>query len=276
MFRLYGVDYNYLATMGMKLAQGRNFSPRFATDSSGVLLNQTAARALGWGDKAVGKKLYRPIPVLNRQSVYTVIGVVKDFHHESLHHKIAPLLMSLGGNSGSILVKLEAGDPSRLLESAEGMWKRLGPEAPFEYSFLDSRFDAVYRTEQKTGALMSLFARLTVFIACLGLFGLAAYTAERRRREIGIRKVLGATAGSILLLLSRDFLRLVLLANLVAWPLAWYASRQWLENFAYRIEISPWFFGAAGGTALLVALLTVGFQALKATRVNPAATLKSD
>jgi putative ABC transport system permease protein len=194
----------------------------------------------------VGKKLFRPIPVLNRQSVYTVIGVVKDFHHESLHHKIAPLVMSLGGNSGGILVKWEAGDPARLLASAEGMWKRLGPEAPFEYSFLDSRFESVYRAEQKTGELMSLFARLTVLIACLGLFGLAAYTAERRRREIGIRKVLGATAGSILLLLSRDFLRLVLLANLVAWPLAWYASRRWLEHFAYRIEISPWFFGAAG------------------------------
>ncbi|MBD0256572.1 MAG: ABC transporter permease, partial [Cytophagales bacterium] len=276
MFRLYGVDYDYLATMGMQLAAGRNFSPRFATDSTGVLLNETAARALGWGEKALGKKLYRPIPGPGGESVYTVIGVVKDFHHESLHHRIAPLVMTLGGNSGSILVKGEAGDPARLLASAEGMWKRLGTGAPFGYSFLDGRFDAVYRAEQKTGALMSLFARLTVFIACLGLFGLAAYTAEQRRREIGIRKVLGATTGSILLLLSRDFLRLVLLANVVAWPLAWYASRQWLENFAYRIEISPWFFGAAGGTALVVALLTVGFQALKATRVNPAATLKSD
>jgi putative ABC transport system permease protein len=204
--------------------------------------------------------------------VYTVIGVVKDFHYESLHHKIAPLVMSLSGNSGSVLLKLEAGDPSRVLASAEGLWKRLGPGAPFGYSFLDSRFESVYRAEQKTGELMSLFAWLTVFIACLGLFGLAAYTAERRRREIGIRKVLGATAGSILLLLSRDFLRLVILANLVAW----YASRRWLENFAYRIEIAPWFFAAAGGAALVVALVTVGCQALKATRTNPAVTLKSD
>ncbi len=276
MFRLYGVDYDYLPTMGMQLAQGRNFSPQFATDSSGILLNETAARALGWGDQAVGKKLYRPIPVPNRKSVYTVIGVVRDFHHESLHHKIAPLVMTLGGNSGSILVKLVAGDPSRQLASAESLWKHLGTGAPFGYSFLNSRFESVYRAEQKTGKLMSLFARLTVFITCLGLFGLAAYTAERRRREISIRKVLGATTGSILLLLSRDFLRLVLLANLVAWPLAWYASRRWLENFAYRIEISPWFFGVAGAVALVVALVTVGFQALKATRVNPAATLRND
>ena len=276
MFRLYGVDYDYLATMGMQLAQGRNFSPRFATDSGGILLNETAARALGWGDQAVGKKLYRLIMVLNRQPMYTVIGVVKDFHYESLHHKIAPLVMSLSGNWGSILLKLEAGDLSQVLASAEGLWKRMGPGAPFGYSFLDSRFESVYRAEQKTGELMGRFAWLTVFIACLGLFGLAAYTAERRRREIGIRKVLGATAGSILLLLSRDFLRLVLLANLVAWPLAWYASRRWLENFAYRNEMAPWFFAAAGGAALLIALVTVGFQALKATRTNPAVTLKND
>ncbi|MGV3504612.1 MAG: ABC transporter permease [Adhaeribacter sp.] len=265
----YDVDHRYIPALGMQLVAGRNFSPELASDSLGVILNETAARAFGWGKDPLGHRLTDLINNEGGKITYHVIGVVKDFHFRSFHERIAPLIMVLGRHSGSLIVKVRTDDMPALLGSLKNRWNALTQEAPFTYSFLDERFQQTYEQERKLGSLLAIFAGLTIFIACLGLLGLAIFTAEQRTKEMGIRKVLGASAADILALLSKDFLKLVLLANLLAWPLAWWGMNRWLEDFAYRIPIRWWVFAAAAATALLVALLTVGLQALRTARANP-------
>jgi putative ABC transport system permease protein len=193
-----------------------------------------------------------------------------------MHQKIGPMAMTMGNNSGSVLVKVKTDDIPTLLASLKNTWNDLTSEAPFAYSFLDERFEDIYQAEQKLGKILGIFAGLTIFIACLGLFGLATFTAQQRRKEIGIRKVLGASVSAIVAMLSKDFLKLVLVANILAWPLAWYGMHQWLQDFAYRTSISWWIFALAGALAIIIALVTISFQAIKAAISNPVKSLRNE
>ncbi len=271
----YDVDERYIPTLGMTLAAGRNFSPRFGTDSSGIILNETAATQLGWGHDAIGHTITRPDNDGTRRT-YRVIGVVRDFHFKSLHERIAPLMMTLGDNSGTVLAKVKTRDVEDLLKTIESQWTAFAVDAPIAYSFLSDDFNAIYRAEQQTGWVLGLFSGLTIFVSCLGLFGLATFTAGQRTKEIGVRKVLGASVGSIVALLSKDFLKLVLIAIVIASPIAWYAMHRWLQDYAYRITIAWWVFALAGLLAVGIALLTVSFQSVKAALMNPVKSLRSE
>ncbi|SEI50592.1 putative ABC transport system permease protein [Dyadobacter sp. SG02] len=274
--RLYHVDYEYIPTLGMRVVQGRNFSKEFATDSSAVVLNETAVRALGWQQRPIGRELIGHTDDDGTKRIYRVIGVVNDFHFESLRQKIGPLVMFLGKNSGSILVKTRTDNIPQFLASLKKQWESFSPAAPFSYSFLENRFEKVYEAEQRMGEILTIFSSLTIFIACLGLFGLATYTAEQRTKEIGVRKVLGASVSSIVGLLSKDFIMLVLIALALASPIAWWGLNQWLNDFAYKITIHWWIFVLAGLLAVCIALATVSFQSIKAALTNPVKSLRSE
>jgi len=275
MSRFYYVDDAYIPTLGMKVVQGRNFSKSFPTDSFAVILNETAVKALGWQQDPIGRELIGHTDDNGVKTYYRVIGVVSDFHFESLRQKIGPLVMFLGRNSGNILVKTHTDKLPQFLASLKRQWESFSPAAPFSYSFLDDRFAQVYVSEQKIEQVLTLFSSLTIFIACLGLFGLATYTAEQRTKEIGIRKVLGASAGSVVALLSKDFLKLILVALLLATPIAWWGMDQWLNEFAYKTTIDWWIFALAGLLAIGIALLTVSFQSVKAALTDPVKSLRS-
>ena len=271
----YDVDENYLPTLGMKLLRGRNFSKEFSSDSSAIILNEAAAKALGWEKDALNRSLSQSNNDGVRHS-YHVIGVVQDFHFKSLHEPIGPLVMVLGNQAGNLLVKVKPGDISGLLAQVKTQWNELEGSEPFAYSFLDERFNNTYKSEQKTGLLLGIFAGLTIFVACLGLFGLAMFMTEQRNKEIGIRKVLGASILGVTSLLVQDFLKLVLFAMLIAAPVAWYCMDKWLLEFAYRIDMQWWMFVLAGAMALGIAIFTVGFQSIKAALINPVEALRND
>jgi putative ABC transport system permease protein len=267
------VDYDYIPTFGMKLAAGRNFSRDHGTDvGEAFILNESAVRTLGWG--SAGEALGQPFGYGRLRG--RVIGVVRDVHFESLHHRIPPLVLLLRNDQMvQMAVRLRPGDLPGTMAFLKDLWHDYRPQYPFSYQFLDDRFDQLYRAEDKLHDLFQVFAGLAVFVACLGLFGLAAFAAEQRTREIGIRKVLGATTGQILGLFSRELTRWVVAANLIAWPAAWFIMREWLESFPYRAELSPWLFVAAAGTALTLAVLTVAGQAWRSARHNPVDSLRN-
>ncbi len=271
----YDVDYSYIPTFGMKISEGRNFSKEFGTDSAGIIINEETAKAFGWSKNAIGHTLTRSENDGSRITFH-VIGVVRDFHFKSLHEHISPLVMVLTKNSGTMIVKTKTKNVAGLLASMKKDWTDLKAEAPFSYSFLDERFNNTYQAEQKVGLIMALFAGLTILVACLGLFGLTTFTAEQRTKEIGIRKVLGATVTSIVTLLSKDFLKLVVIAFVIASPIAWFAMNKWLEDFAYRINISWWIFALAILLTVLITVVTVGFRAIKAAVANPVTSLRSE
>jgi putative ABC transport system permease protein len=272
---IYQIDANYIPTMGMEMILGRNFSEKFATDSSNVIINETMAKTLGWGKNALGHTLNRFTDNNGGSKSYTILGVVKDFHFRSLHEEIAPMMMVLEESHG-LIVKVKTQDMAGLLATIKTQWNKQNSGEPFVYAFGDELFNKTYISEQKTGKILGIFAALTIFIACLGLFGLATFTAEQRTKEIGIRKVLGASVSSVVLLLSKDFLKLVLVAIVIGSPVAYYLMNKWLSDFAYRIEISWWVFAAAAILAISVALLTVGYQAIKAALMNPVESLKTE
>ncbi|MEP7143884.1 MAG: ABC transporter permease [Ferruginibacter sp.] len=270
----YEVDYNYIPVLGIEMLTGRNFSKEFASDSSGMIMNETAAKIFGWGKDAPDHSVtYKS---KDEKWKYHVIGVVKDFHFKSLHEKISPLVMTMGNNSGAIIVKIKTSDIAGLLATIKKHWDQYTLEEPFSYSFMDERFNAAYQSEQKIGTILGIFAGLTIFVACLGLFGLARFTAEQRRKEIGIRKVLGATVTGVATLLSKDFLKLVLVAFVIASPVAWYIMNKWLQDFAYRINISFWVFAIAAFLAVNITIITVSFQAIKAALANPVNSLRTE
>jgi putative ABC transport system permease protein len=270
----YSVDEHYIPTLGMRLLSGRNFSSEMPTDSTAVILNQTAAKVFGWGDQAVGHQLHW-VNQNARNITYQVIGVVEDFHFKSLHEPIAPLLMVLDRTSG-IMLKIQAADVAGLLASVQEKWKGMGMDEPLEYAFMDDYYQKTYAAEQKTGLLMAVFAGLTIFVACLGLFGLAVFMSEQRTKEIGIRKVLGASVAGITGLLTKDFLKLVCIAILIACPIAYYFMDKWLADFVYRIDLQGWMFVAAALAAVLIAFLTVALQSVKAALANPVDSLRSE
>jgi putative ABC transport system permease protein len=270
------VDYNYIKTMGMQLVQGRDFSKEFGADSSGIIINESALKVLSLTNP-IGKRIWSfDDPQLKTRRVYTIIGIVKNFHFESLRQNIGALSMTLSPNSGAASFRVSSDDLPALVNRIEAKWKQLAPGEPFSYQFMDQSFDEMYRAEQRVGSIALTFAVLAVLIACLGLFGLAAFMAEQRNKEIGVRKVLGASVGSIVTLLSKDFLKLVFIAILLASPIAYYAMHQWLQDFAYKITISWWVFALAGVLAVGIALVTVSFQSIRAALVNPVKSLRAE
>ncbi|MFT3750492.1 MAG: ABC transporter permease [Agriterribacter sp.] len=272
----WGVDYDYINTLGMTLIAGRNFSKDFGTDSLAVILNETTAKSLGYDDP-VGKPVYSVYnPGSNDTRKYTIIGVVKDFHFESLKRDIGKLGLFLRRSTGLASFKVNAANAPQIIKTAEKQWKALSPQMPFNYKFLNAEFNSVYDAEQRVGKIALSFAVLAIVIACLGLFGLAAYIAEQRTKEIGIRKVLGASATSLVAMLSKDFLKLVVISSVIAFPLAWWSMKNWLQDFAYRINISWWVFVIAGVIAIFIALITVSFQAIKAAMANPVKSLRTE
>jgi putative ABC transport system permease protein len=271
----YDVEDNYIPTLGMKMAYGRNFSKEFATDSSAIILNETAARVFGWEKTAIGHTI-RHRENNGSERTYTVIGVVKDFHFKSLHERISPLVMTLSQNSGTLIAKIKTTDVAGLLSTIKTNWDALNPEEPFSYSFLNDHYSNTYKTEQNMGLSLGIFACLTIFVACLGVFGLATYTAQQRTKEIGIRKVLGASVGGIVSLLTKDFLKLVFVAFVIASPIAWFIMNKWLQDFAYRINIGLWVFALAALLAIAITIISVSFKAIKAAIANPVKSLRTE
>ncbi|MBX9781789.1 MAG: ABC transporter permease [Chitinophagaceae bacterium] len=275
--QVWDIDEHYIPFMGMEMASGRNFSKQFLTDSSGVIINETAAKLLGL-EKPLGKKIYSQFQGQNGSGSlsYNIIGVVKNFHFESLKENIGPLCFRYGKSDWAMAFKVNTANIQALTTNVESKWKSLAPGQPFVYVFMDEWFDDMYRVEQRTGKLGLTFAIIAILIACLGLFGLATYMAEQRVKEIGVRKVLGATVTNITAMLSKDFVKLVLIAAVIAFPVSWYVMRKWLQDFAYRINISWWVFALAGVAVLLIALATVSFQAIKAAIANPIKSLRTE
>lgn len=265
-------DYDLLETYGLEMIAGRYFEKERSTDAAAVILSETAIEALDIPDP-LGKRL---ILVGLKRKAMDIIGIINDFHMESLHTKIGPTAVILTGARPGVLlsVRMRPGDLPKTLGFLEDLWREFTNNQPFEYVFFDDQFDMLYKAEIQAGKVITAFACLAVFIACLGLLGLASFTASQRTKEIGIRKVLGATTSGILLLLNKDFVKRVLAANLIAWPLAYYAMKRWLQNFAYRIDINVWIFLASAVIALLIALFTVSFQTLRAARGNPVDSLR--
>lgn len=274
MFLLFA-DFDYLDTLRMEMIEGRYFLKDRPADRNSVILNETAAVALGM-ENPVGKRIIRGSLSSGGSEFFTIIGIVRDFHFESLHRKIRPLAVYLlpAEDARYASVRIRAENIPRTLAFIANKWNKFVPGKPFEYFFLDDDFDLLYKAEKKVGQLFSAFAVLAVLVACLGLFGLASFTAEQRTKEIGIRKILGAGVPDIVTLLTKEFSRLVLLSNMIAWPIAYFAMNRWLQNFAYRTSIGPWVFLLAASAALFIAMITVSFQALKAATANPAIVLK--
>jgi putative ABC transport system permease protein len=257
------------------MAAGRNFSKEYSTDdTTAFIINESAASMIGWksSQDAIGKQFRYG----DRKG--QVIGVVKDFNFESMHQTIVPMVFFIpkNGNYNYISVKISGTDIPQSLATLEKTWNKFLPERPFEYTFLDENFGKLYEKEQKQSHLFTTFSVLAILIGCLGLFGLASFTAVQRTKEIGIRKVLGASVSGIVALLSKEFLKLVVIANLIAWPVAWLAMSKWLEDFAYRINISAGTFLMAALLAIVIALLTVSYQSIKAAMVNPVKSLRSE
>lgn len=272
----YHVDEQYIPTFEMKMASGRNFSKEFLTDSTGMIINETAAKAFGWNNTtAIGKTIIRENSSRGTNVPYRVIGVVKDFNFQSLHQPITPLLMTLEPDHG-LTFKVKTADIQALLSSMKSKWNSYNTGEPFTFSFIDDLYNKTYASETKTGTILNIFAILTILVACLGLFGLATYTAEQRTKEIGIRKVLGASVMQVTEMLSKDFIKLVAIACLVAFPLSYWVMTKWLQGFVYRISISWWIFAAAAVTAMIIALITISFQAIKAAMANPVKSLRSE
>lgn len=268
------IDDQYFPTFGLELKAGRNFDHTRLADSTAVILNETAVRNLGYTGDPVGEKLYF---TLNGEPVaYDIIGVVKDFNFESLRDPVTPLGFFFKHHPIQAAFKVQQADLPVLISQMEQLWNKMAPGYPFSYRFMDEAFDAMYRSEQRTGLLSLSFSTMAILIACLGLFGLAAFTAEQRTKEIGVRKVLGASVTGIVRLLSKDFIKLVLFALVIASPIAWWAMNQWLQDFAYHIDIQWWVFAVAGAAAVVIALLTVSWQAIRAAVANPVDSLRDE
>lgn len=269
---IFHVDDDYIKTLGIKMLQGRNFSNNSPADSFAIIINEAAVQQLGWtNDNAIGKTVVR-----SGQKEFQVVGVVGDFNYASVKQKVAPLIMILGHNEGGFILKIKTADVNGLLTELNNLWKSFSPKGPLEYSFLDEQFATMYASEQRTQQIFSVFAVIAIIIASLGLFGLSAFVIEQRNKEIGIRKVLGASVKQVLVMVSKDFLILVGLAFIIAIPVTWWAMHQWLQDFAYRINIPVSIFILSGLAAIGIAMLTISFQAIKAAISNPVKSIRTE
>ena len=270
------VDYDFFKTLGIKLTRGRAFSPNIQTDSTeAILINESAASLMGF-DNPIGKTVYFGHPAFPEEKrLVKIIGVVKDFHFLSLHSPMGPFVFRMHRPwHFNIFAKLRMGNTQQALTGIKNVTKKFAPDYPFKYEFLDDTYDKMYLMETKISQLFNVFAGLAIIISCLGLFGLATYTAEQKTKEIGIRKVLGASIASILLLLSKRFIAWVIIASIISIPVTYYFMNNWLQSFAYRIDINWWVFALAGLIALVIALATVSIQAIKAAVANPVEALR--
>lgn len=266
------VDYNTSRVLDFRMVKGRYFSPEFPSDSSAIIINETAANHLGITDLANKQTLSSVKKGVTTE--HTIIGIVKDINFQSLKHSIKPMAFSLGGNA-NLLVRIAPGETQDKIQRIEGIWQKY-TEAPFEYGFLDDQYAALYKDEQKLGQIAFVFSSLAVVIACLGLFGLVTYIASQRTKEIGIRKVLGASVQQVVMLLSKDFVKLVLVALLIAMPTAWYGMNQWLSTFAYRTDLNLLTCLAVGAGVMLISLSTISYQSIRAAMSNPVDSLRSE
>jgi putative ABC transport system permease protein len=262
-----GADVDYVKTYKLELKEGRFFSYEFSTDNTAIVINEQAAKVLGFKDP-IGEKISTP-----QGSELNIIGLVKDFHIQSLHYKIGPLIIRLG-ESNNFYIKMKPDKISSTVESIKKTFKSFNPGLPIDFHFLDDDYDNLYRTEQRMGKIFGYFSFLAIIISCLGLIGLSSFMTERRTKEIGIRKINGAKSLEIFSLLSREYIIWVMISIIIACPIAWYAMHKWLQNFAYRIDIVWWLFALVGDIALLIALLTVSFQSYKAASKNPVEALR--
>lgn len=277
------VDYDYIKTLGMTIKAGRDFSRDFPSDSSAVILNEAAAVAFNFPSDIIGSNIVTfagdgySFGNVNAVETLNVIGIVENFHFESLKQNVGPVMLFLSKHSdGFITFRFKAEDTKTVIALAESKWKELAPGQPFNYSFLDQRFGEMYKAEMRLGKIVTIFAVLAIVVASLGLFALTAFTAEQRTKEIGIRKVLGASVSSIVVLLSKEFGRLVIIAFVLASPLAWWFVSTWLEDYQYKIHVGWTIFALAGGVAFMIAILTMSFQSIKAAMSNPVKSLRSE
>jgi len=277
------VDHDYLKTLGMKIKTGRFFSEEFPSDSSAIVMNEAAVKQFNLGNDPLGKKISTfsgnnpdGSPDLNSIRSYTVVGVVENFHFESLKQNISPLAFFLDSSNGSVAFRFQAVNTQDVIHSIESSWAKLAPGQPFQYSFLDEDFGRMYSSEQRLGRIFVVFAGLAIVIACLGLFALTSFTAEQRTKEIGIRKVLGASVTSIVVLLSKEFGKLIIIAFIIASPLAWYAVTWWLKGYIYKVEVGFLVYLLAGLLSFAVAWITMGYQSIKAATSNPINSLRSE
>jgi len=271
---VYNVDEQYIPTMGMKLIAGRNFLEG-AGDSLNVIVNETAVKIFGLGESPIGQTLMAASNEVTGDRRLTVIGVIKDFHFRSLHESIAPLIM-LNNPYGGLIVKAKTHDMAGLLSGIEKTWNSFHVGEPFTYALLDELYNETYLAEQKMGNILNIFGMVTILVACLGLFGLVAFSAEQRIKEIGIRKVLGASIGQIVSLLSKDLIILVTTSFVIAFPLGYYLMNKWLQGFAYRVEIHWWVYVIAATATLVIAFITMGFKTISAALANPVESLRSE
>ncbi len=270
-FERFFVDYDFYETMEFQMAEGRWFRREFTSDTTKVVINETAADAMGFSaQEAIGQRIQ-----LSKDFLLEIVGVVKDFHYMSLHESVKPAYFHLE-NTSYVAARLEAGREEDALDRIQALYKKFAPGFIFDYSFLDRNYQALYESEKRVSTLSSYFAGFAIIISCLGLFGLVAFTAERRVKEIGIRKVLGATTSNIVLMLSKDFTQLVFVSIVIAVPIAYYFMLEWLAQFAYKTDLSILVFLSAAMVSLVIALVTVSLQALKAANVNPVKSLKSE
>lgn len=277
-------DYDYLKTLGLRLVAGRDFSRDMATDSTeAFIINETAVKEFGFGtpEKALGQPMtwneWSPRDTLKPVKQGKVIGVVQDFHYKSLHEKVSSSVIQIYPQViSTVAVKVKTADLKTTVSYINDTWKKFSPGYPLDYQFLDESYGAMYKSEQKLGSLIWIFTLMAIFIGCMGLFGLAAFSAEQRVKEIGIRKVLGASVFSITGLLSKNFVMLVLISSLIAFPIAWWAMNKWLQDFSYRISITWWVFLVAGAVAILIAIITVSFQTIRAAIANPVKSLRTE
>jgi len=276
--QVWEIDEDYVKTLGMKMVAGRSFSSEMRTDSSGIIINEAAAKFLGLKNP-LNQPLYRSNggnQTVANSKQYHIVGVVKDFNFSSLRNVISPMVLVLGKNNNSLSVKVSMANLPSLMRQITDKWKSLSPGVQMNFSFMDQDFEASYRTEQRVGTIFIVFTSLAIIIACLGLFGLAAYAAEQRTKEIGVRKILGASIGAITGMLSFDFIKLVLLSILVALPAGWYVMNKWLQSFVYRDSIHWWMLALAGFAAVFIALITVSYQSIKAALSNPVNSLRAE
>lgn len=277
------VDHDYIKTFGMSIQEGRDFSRNFPSDSNAVILNESAAKALSFNESIIGKRITSfgdggngGLDKSNLR-VLTVVGVVEDFHFESLKQNVTPLMMFLSKRpSGFLSVRFQSANAEEVISMLEKEWKEMAPGQPFTYQFLDDSFGKMYAAETRLGSIFGIFSAVAIVIACLGLFALTAFTAEQRTKEIGIRKVLGASVSSIVIMLSKDFGKLVLIAFVLATPFAWWGVNEWLQSYEYKVDVAWWVYVLAGVVAFAVAWITMSYQSIRAALSNPVKSLRSE
>jgi ABC-type antimicrobial peptide transport system permease subunit len=268
-FEVFGVSQDFIETMDMQMKTGRSFSKDFGMDSLSIIINEAAVKAM---------KLENPIGAIVRFYGYNrqIIGVVKDFHFESMHEPIKPSFMHLQKGEGTIVTRIKRENQRQTITAIENLYKKYNPGFPFTFNFLDEAYQKQYETETRTATLSGYFAGLAIIISCLGLFGLTAFMAQKRKKEIGIRKVIGAPVAGIIAMLSKDFLKLVCIALLIAFPISWWMMNSWLQSYTYRISISPTVFLLVGTLVLIITLIVIGFQTVKAAIGNPVKSLRTE